>query len=159
MVEHQSKEVVDKMSEELKIQPAVALPRNIVNNIQPTYEVNPVHYLTYLKKNANNATNATIHTCSTSKDTFLSAAFLNVQKDGSSTSTNSIIRATPVGKAATEMLQIRTTTLTAEIKEISVTVPIPIKLERGSVIEIVNASAVADIKTTGVAFFYETDPQ
>ncbi len=163
MVDHQSKEVVDKMSEELKIQPALLLPKKIVDSIQPVYVVNPVpgHSATAQIKSAtiSDLTLGVIHTTHIKKETFLVGAILSISKDVVSNSLFASIKITPIGSTSLPVIRIRFEPITAGEHTQTINFPVPIKLERGTTIEIENQSATASIDISASVNFYEVDPQ
>jgi len=160
MVEIQSKEIIDKMSEDLKVQPSMTLPRTLANNIQPTYEVNPDRLIQFAGGGPTDATSTTIHTTHATKDTFLIAATMSTSKSVLSTSTNSSIAVTVFGGAALAMLVTRYEPVTAasNLRQ-SMNFPMPIKLERGTDINVTNSTAIASIDTRAHVYFFEVDPQ
>lgn len=159
MVDIQSKEVIDKISEDLKVQPAMQIPRALAEKIELVYVVNPERLVKIKGATASDATTATIITTSTTKDTFLIGAGIAVAKDVNSNSLISSIVATPSQSDAQTTLMIRYEPTTAGQFKQYISFPIPIKLERGTTVTITNTSATASIDTTGIIYFYEVDPQ
>lgn len=161
MVDIQSKEVIDKMSEELKVQPAMALPRKLNDSIQPVYNVNPFsHKLKLTGGGPSDATSSIIHTCSTEKDTYLVAVNMSTQKSALHDGNTSAVRITTDQQTAFPILLTRYEPLTAASnigQEFAL--PIPIKLKRGSNITCTNETATASVDTRCVVIYYETDPQ
>ena len=159
MVEIQAKEVIDKISEDLKVQPAMTVPRTLSKDIQLSYNVNPERLIKVASASANDATSATIHTTHATKDTYLVGASLTVAKSVLVISIFSTIKCFPFGEsAALEVMRLRYEPLTAGDTAMAQTFP-PIKLERGSIISVTNGNAVPSIDATGFVFFYEVDPQ
>lgn len=156
MVEHQSKEVVDKMSEDLKVQPALALPRNISNSIQPVFNVNPDRISNIIRGAVTTSFSAAIYTTPTDRDFYLVALTLSVSKNGTSTSTTSSINFTIDG-AAQSAIVIAGLTATAQSESNTINFPFPIKLDRGTQILISNGAA-GNINTAGAIIGYTTDP-
>lgn len=159
MVDIQSKEVIDKVSDELKIQPAGAIPRAISDRIMLNYNVNPAIRMQVLKADVSDSTGGTIFTTSTTKRTFMIGAEMAISKDVVNDSTLSDIRMTPLGKAAASFLTLKYEPTTAGQLIESVILPYGIELEPGSTISTRNGSATASIDVTGTVYFYETDPQ
>lgn len=158
----QSKEVIDKISEELKVQPAMKIPRELADKIQLVYHVNSnsTNFITTKTANANNSVSEIIMTTSTERDTFLTGMGLSMLKDVNGTSNSSSIRATPFGKAETSVMSMRYLGVgVANDRTEFFNLQNPIKLERGTTITVTNAAAVATIQTSGQIYFYETDPQ
>jgi len=159
MVDIQSKEVIDKISEDLKVQPAMQIPRELAKQIQLIYNVNPERIIQTRINTAADATVATIHTTSAVKDTFLIGVFLSVSKDVVSTSLNSDIRFVPFGGVSTAVLTIKYEPVTAGQFVSNREFMIPIKLARGSNVTVHNSTNTASIDAGGIINFYETDPQ
>jgi len=158
MVDIQSKEVIDKISEDLKIQPAMKIPRELMDKIQLVYDLNPRRIIKNAGTLLSNGTSSTIITASNEKDTYLVGASLGVIKDVLSTSTLSQIQATAKGSTAKGILIIPSITLTPQSEIISISFP-PMLLERGSTVIVTNGTGTATIITSGSILFFEVDPQ
>lgn len=160
MVDIQSKEVIDKMSQDLKVQPSMMLPRELGKMIIPVYNVNPVAGLFTIRSGtASDATTATIIATSSTKRTFLTSINLSVAKSVASPSIVSTVQAFVIGKGNQNIHQIRYEPLTAGQFTDSITYPIPIELEQGTNVLVTNSSATASIDTTATISFFEVDPQ
>lgn len=159
MVEHQSKEVVDKMSQELKIQPAGALPRNIVNSIQPVYNVNPIYRTNIVAAKTSSATSSTMMTVPTDRPFFLTSAFLHIIKDSSAVSTATALNVTLKGKSELALILIPGITLTAQDTGTSANYGDGMELEPGSLIRITMTSATAVLTSSATITGYTVDKQ
>lgn len=159
MVDIQSKEVIDKISEELKVQPALEIPRAIADKIRLAYIINPEHMLQTAAGLSTDALSETIHTTHATKDTFLVGISFSVAQDASSDSVQTDVRGTPEGKASSFFLSVRTEPSTAGEHNKSIIFPTPFKLEKGSIISINNSTNTASIDAHGLIYFYEVDPQ
>ncbi len=157
----QSKEIIDKISDELKVQPAMSIPRELMDKIQLVYGVNPVKNIKVAGNTLSNGTSATIFTTSTTKRTFLVGASISVSKDVVSNSLLTRILAQPIGLAPTSFLILRTEPVTvAQGLVTNISFPIDgIELEKGSDVNLTNSSGTASIDSSAIVFFYETDPQ
>jgi len=159
MVDIQAKEIIDKIFEELKIQPALKLPTKIGDKINLVYSVNPQRDMQVKSAQAvDTAVAGGIHTTSLVKDTYFVGGFLSVSKDVVSNSILTELIVTPKGKAATSFIRLRYEPLTAGDFQHSIILPHPILLERGSAVQIQHNSGTASIDGTGIAYFYEVDP-
>lgn len=159
MVEHQAKEVIDKISTDLKIQPALKIPRAIAEKIQLSYNINPERRVLSAKGFANNATSATILTSSSTKDTYLIGFSISVSKDAVSDSVSTKIQfVDSLGKNDDRFI-VRYEPTTAGQFTRSFVLPIPFKIARNSVVQVLNSTATAAIKGSGTVYYYETDPQ
>ena len=145
MVDIQSKEVIDKISDELKVQPALQIPRELAKQIQLVYEVNPLRIANIVRSATIINTTSTIFTIPTRRDFFLTAVFI-----GSTSTVNRHITVIIDG-AAQEMFETNNSGTT-----VNMPLSIPIKLDRGTNITGTSGGAAN-------AFFtiigYTTDPQ
>lgn len=156
----QSKEIIDKISEELKLQPALEIPRELMDKIQLVYGINPEPKIQILSGSANDSATATIHTTSDVKDTFLVGITLTVAKSVLSTSIESAINCTTEeGDLERAILRLRYEPVTAGQFSESMTFPFPIKLKRGTTITVTNTTSIASIDASGSIQFFEKDPQ
>jgi len=158
MVDIQSKEVIDKISEDLKVQPSLQIPRELQKQIQLSYNVNPQRLIQSRSAVAANATTTTIHTTSLVKDTFIVGGCLSVSQSALATSVQSTLTVTDFMGLASNVLVIATTTLIAENGQVANKFE-PILLERGSTIRVTNATAIGTVRAAACAYFYEVDPQ
>jgi len=157
----QSKEVIDKISDDLKVQPAMSIPRMLADKIQLVYGVNPPKKLKYMSKTVSDGTTSTVFTTSATRRTFVVAMSLAVAKDVVATSIQSAIRGTPFGDTTRNLLTIRTEPVTVMQGETAnLTIPEGgLELDKNSLVTVTNSTAIASIDTTASVYFYETDPQ
>jgi len=160
MVDIQSKEVIDKISDELKIQPSLQIPRTLMDKIQLAYSVNPKREIKIARGTAQNATTATVLTASSVNDTFLTAASLSVSKSALATSVLSTLTCQPKGQAVLQtLLLINYEPTTAGDRVATHSFIEPILLERGSIVTVTNTTTVSFIESVGIVHFFETNPQ
>lgn len=161
MVDIQSKEVIDKISEELKIQPAMKIPREIMEKIQLSYNVNPDKPLVQLAAaTLTNASSAVIFTTSSEKDTFLTGYQVYLIKDVTAVMGDAQITATPWGKSVSGAIWTYLgPTLTVDSTQATREFIPAIKLEPGKPIGIVSSNATAGIDIVAAITFYEVDRQ
>ncbi len=161
MVDIQAKEVIDKISEDLKIQPALKLPRAIADKIQLVFNTNPERNILITAGQANDALTGAILVAKVTKKTFLVGWQISTTKDAIATSVSTILRATAKGNngAARAFAFHRYEPLTAGSFSHTTILPLPIEIEPGSTIQIENSTAIASIDSVGVIYYYETDPQ
>ena len=141
MVDIQSKEIIDKMSEDLKVQPAMALPRTLVNNIQPVFSVNSERAvsLTGNIQRTTSANGAGILVLPTGKRFFLTS--LMIQNVSDATADNTSIRITGISAdtgASMSLAGMSKITLTAFSDSISREFNTPIEIQAGSTISLTN---------------------
>ncbi len=159
MVEIQSKEVIDKISDELKVQPALEIPRELAKQIQLSYNINPKDVVEVRNKGLSDGTSALIHTTHSEKRTFLLEAAMSIAKDVNATSIFSTIEATPLGKAEQNIAVVRYEPLTVASHLRSEQNMHGIELEKGTEINFTHGNAAASIDGSATIFFIETDPQ
>lgn len=160
MVDIQAKEIIDKMSQDLKVQPAMQLPRELGKIIDPVFVVNPDRLIRSNNKDLSDGTAVTIFTTDPNKDTFITGVTLSVAKSVLSTSLFSLISASVFGQASnTPLLRIRFEPVTAGQFTESIIFKHPILLQRNTVVQIENNNATASIDMSAVVFFFEVDPQ
>jgi len=160
MVEIQSKEVIDKIADELKIQPSMNVPREVENKINLSYNVNPPRTTIIKSGNAFDSTGGTIFATSTQKRTFLLGVSLAISKDIVS---DSIFTRVLVDLAETNaneaIFYVRYEPLTAGQLNESIIFPYPIELKKGSNVTLGNSTATSSIDVNATFYLYETDPQ
>ena len=159
MVEIQSKEVIDKIGDDLKVQPSMAVPRELSKDIQLSYNVNPVRQVRLVEGVITDATTGVIFTTSTTRRTFIIAAQLSVAKSVLSTSVSSNLACFTVGAPARALLLLRYEPVTAGQEHISISFPVAIELERGTAITLNNSTAIPSIDLAAQVMIYEKDPQ
>lgn len=159
MVDIQSKEVIDKISDDLKIQPSIEIPRELAKQIQLVYNVNPVKISRVFAGTTSDATTSDIFDVSTTKRTFVTSIMLSVTKDVLATSVISTVNIEPINSQIQNSNLIRYEPLIAGSFLNTVNFQNPIELKKGSVISVTNSTAVGSIDSSAVIVIYETDPQ
>lgn len=160
MVDIQSKEVIDKISEELKIQPSLKIPRTVAEKIQLQYNVNPKKLMRVISSNSADTGSSTVFTTDVKKRTFFYGGQLTVAKDAVNDGLNSRINISPVGSGSgSNFLRINYEPLTAGQFFEKIILPFPVELQKGSTIVMFNDEATASIDAAIVLFIREEDPQ
>ena len=160
MVDIQSKEVIDKISDELKIQPAMQIPRGIGKDIQLIYNVNILRRINSTTHSRRISTGSnTILTTPTDRDFFLVGTYIDSAMSATADSTEMIIVAEPETGGSVTINSLNKITLTAFTGNNTIMYPIPIKLRRGSTIVLTHTFTVGSGFTTGIIYAYVTDPQ
>lgn len=159
VIEHQSKEVVDKISRDLKSQPALDLPKKLDDKINLSFNVNPDREIKVKTGTATDATATTVHTTHSTKETYLIGATMTITKDVNSTSVQTNLAVVPFGSVSTIFLIRRYEPTTAGSFEHGVSLKYPLKLAKGSAITINNSTAIASIDASATIYYYEVDPQ
>lgn len=95
-----------------------------------------------------NATTANVYTTPSDQDFYVCSASLAMIKDASATST-AISLSVTINSATVNLLAVPSITLTAHTEAIAVSFPYPIKIDRGSNIQIVSSTNVANILARG----------
>lgn len=159
MVDMQSKEVIDKVSDELKVQPAMAIPKALAEKIQLVYGVNPTRIINVMERAEVSATGTTaIFTTPTDRDFFLTAYYFNCSATAAADNTVYTLAFSPEGKAS-ESVRFPKLTLTAGNERIVMNYNPPIKLERGTTITMGTTFTVGAVVRQATIFGYTTDPQ
>ena len=155
----QSKEVIDKISEELKVQPALEIPRELMDKIQLVYGVNPPIKTQVKEVVVSDASTGTFHTTHATKRTFIIGAQISTAKSVASTSIFSKVVIIPAEGVASALLTLRYEPITAASNlSTSIILPHPIELAKSTIIALTNSTAIASIDTAGSIYFYEVDP-
>lgn len=157
MVDIQSKEVIDKISEDLKIQPALQIPRAIAEKIQLVYGVNPRRIGRTANAGGTGATIA-VHTAHATKDTWVTSAHISLAKTALNTGTVVDFRYTSPEGATEALIKISLTTLTVGNRDVNISFPTPILIAKGSSIA-ANINNATGLRMDAGISFYETDPQ
>jgi len=156
----QSKEVIDKISDELKVQPSLEIPRQLAKDIQLVYNVNPRRVLQVVTGVTRLISgNVTMFTAPTDRDFFLTSASLNNQSDVSCDNTTITMAVTPEGAAPEQVLLFSKITLTVFQHGETVHFNPPIKIERGSGIDFGSVFTVGVSVSGATLTGYTTDPQ
>ena len=160
MVDIQAKEIIDKIFKELKIQPALTLPRRIGDRINLVYVVNPEtpNIQVALGNASDSSASVTIFTTHATKPTFLTGLTVTIAKSSLATATSTDVRFTPIGKAQATGLRVRYEPSTAGQFTETLSLNNPIELEPGTTVNFQNDTAIASIDVSATAFFYEVDP-
>lgn len=150
----QSKEIIDKISDELKVQPSLQIPRELMDKIQLVYGVNPERPVTVV---ARATSSATLITTPIDRDFFLTGFNMS----GISTASGEMrLTATLKGQAAIIIGTLELgNTVTVDISSGNITQNLahPILLERGTVIAL-SSTGTQTLKQATI-FGYTTDPQ
>jgi len=162
MTDIQSKEVIDKVSQDLKIQPSMAIPRTLGKDIQLVYSVNPFVKAMQVKGNSLvDGTSATIFTTHPTKKTFITGIQITVSKDVVSTSIFSQVLGSVLTAPASSsnLFLIRYEPVTANQFTNSFDFTQPIEMVPNTAVTLVHSNGTASIDGTAVIYFYEEDPE
>lgn len=160
MVDIQSKEAIDKISQELKVQPSMAIGRKLSENVQMVFEVGDNKTFQQIVEGSGDVNTASIvvFTTPTDRDFYLTGATLSMIKDVNATSTLTQLRVVIRG-AIKSILRISGISLTVQDGAISFQPCVPIKLDRNTTIDIVNTTAIAAIRADASITGFLIDPQ
>ena len=161
MVEIQSKEIIDKMSDELKVQPAMTLPRELGKMIVPTYSVNPIRIANIVEFfNKNNTGTSTIFTTPADRDFFLTGASISGSADVLYDGLTCRVSGTLPNGAAVDLIMSKNRPLVVFGNVFhSRDYTHPIKLKKGSTITVTLSFAAGTPLYSIVIQGYTTDPQ
>ena len=149
-----------EIREVLKLQGAInPIPRNVDDKIVPVINVNPKHARISrgfaLLTSLSDATSATIYTCDTIKETYLTAASLQVAKDVNAPATTIELKVTDAETESSQaILKVFGLTLTALNDHAELNFDPPIKLKKGTNILITSDNAGATIKAKATLIGY-----
>lgn len=135
------------------------IPSELADKVVPVMEVNPklLRRANIVRRStASNATVATIYTTPSDKDFYLTGVAIAIIKDATSTSASSYISITIDG-ASQIFVHIPELTLTAQTGQMALSLPTPIKVDRGTAITINNSTNVANISATGTIVGYTVE--
>lgn len=158
MVDIQSKEVIDKISDELKIQPSLQIPRALAKDIQLVYDVGetfksfiPVSF-SDIRITTGTSTLLTAHA---TRRTFLTGISLSTQADATANNTTIFINATLRGRALATILRLAKVTTTLYEGSLSITFPTPIEIEPSSTVTMTNTFTVGASSAAGSVHGFE----
>ena len=160
MVTINNQELKKAFSESTKTQ-LLEQPTQVDNSrVIPIIDVTPKNYkscdIVRFKQASNTAAAQTIYTVPSNKDFYLTSCSLSVTKDATSTSIRTYIQVTIDG-ANQQLLSIAGITLTAQSQGLTMSFPVPIKIDRGTSIQFFNNTAVANIETNASIVGYTVD--
>lgn len=159
MVDIQSKEIIDKMSEDLKVQPAMQLPRELGKQILPVFNVNANKIINVVERTSSASSGtSTIMTTDLNRDFFLTDVWVSGTADVTADNVSYVLAFTPRGKASISVRLLKQTT-TAGDHQLHLDFNFPLLLDRGSVITIASAFTVGASTREATAFGFTTDPQ
>ena len=124
------------------------IPSQLAEKVVPVMEVNPklLRRCNIVKRNTNlDSLNATVYTTPAAQDFYLVGATLSLIKDAGSASTATTLTVVIDG-VTVAIFYIPSITLTAQQDSMTISLPIPLKLDRGSIINIANTSGAAIIR-------------
>lgn len=155
----QSKEVIDKISEELKVQPSLAIPRALMEKIQLVYDVCPPRVVDLIESaSTNTAGTSTIFTTSAEKDTFISKISWSLQADVTNDGTSATVDLVlPDGRVRNVISLIKLSAL-EQLFEKVITFDPPIKLKRNTPVRHGHVFIAGSSSMSTVVFGYTTDP-
>ena len=159
MVEIQSKEVIDKISDELKVQPALQIPRTLGKEIQLNYNVNQDPIVNLLGFKTKSTTGSLFSDdLPEGKNIFLTGLTFNYSKDVTNDNVLMELQVVILGLTTT-LLSITTPTLTAKDETIIMLFPAPIKIDAGSAIKVTGTFAAGTLVRSLGYQTYTRDPQ
>jgi len=160
MVEIQSKEILNKISEDIKESNVNLLPRELSKNIQAVLIVNPKNISNSdIVKSDSRATtgSTTLHTTSTTRDTYLVSVTLGAQADATADNTLVNLTITPSKTAVTNILRLAKLTTTVFTGNISLNLSEPLLLARNTAISFGSTFTVGAVNMTASVVLFEVD--
>jgi len=159
MVDIQSKEVIDKMSEELKVQPSLALPRKLMDSIQPVFEVGGTKRMVVETGVSTSGSGAVIFTTPATQDFFLTNVILSYEKDVVSDNVSVSLQGIPFGQASKQIIFIPNITLTASKQVLTVNFIPPIRIARANSLIMLGANTAGVITKSCTVTGFVIDPE
>jgi len=159
-MEIQSKEVIDKISDELKLQPAMKIPRELMEKIQLVYNVNPKRVVNVARGTTSTTTGeVSAFVTPTDRDFFLTHINISTASDVVCDNTRIAVLVTPEGNTRLRILSIVKETLTVHQESAQLALVPPLKVERGSNITLQTIFTVGFNERTIEILGFFTDPQ
>ena len=160
MVDVQSKELIDNVSDDLKVQPAMQIPRALGKDIQLVYNVNPKNIIHLVRSQSKSTSGtATLFTPVAGKRFFITSATMAWQCDATSTNTTLQITGTPIGQASVSLMIIAKLSATALDGTNSVTFDPPVEMEPLVNITVGSSFGAGASTVSATITGYETIPQ
>lgn len=156
MVDVQNTEVIDRISQDIKESNLNTLPKTLNNSVQPILIINPLERTNpvHASGNASTTGTVTIFTTPSSRDFYITSIALAFTADATSDSTSVLVSGQIHGQAATTLLVLRKAATVANNQSLSVSFPVPLRMERGTTITTTSAFTVgAQTSTTSISGF------
>lgn len=162
MVRINNKEIGEKISSELRVQEGVqSIPQQTSDNIVLSYQVNdPLFYcsvrpIVQTSTLSNSAGPLTMHTCSTTRTTFLQGIAMHAAVGATHAGeTLALLGTVAGGLSDATLLQLEWQTTTASSMSDSITFPYPIRLAKGSILQLL-ADDATDIEANCTIYLFE----
>lgn len=153
-----NREVLKRIEQDAFIQAGVEqVPNRLSNTVVPVLNCNPLIYCNVAEGYAHDAA-STIYTTSSKKVTYLIAAQIGVTKDGANASAATSLRIVVGGKDLNPLRLVYEPS-TAGSFHTALSFNVPIKLDKGSTVQILNTNNAASIDTHGSIIYYEVDQE
>lgn len=127
-----------------RLQGIQGVPKEIIDKIQPVMEVNPklLRVCNFVRHVSSSATGtSTVISATSSFDVYITSINLNVAYDSAADSTTTYLIATVDGVSRT-LIEIMKVTLTAQDRGVSLTFPIPLKIDRNTAVSLTKTFTV-----------------
>lgn len=147
-------QVVREVENAFKIDTRVTSTPNPIPVIE--VGVKSIKNITAASAIASNATSATILTAPADRDLYIVGVSLSVIKDVTGTSTESTISAT-IEANTVKLISIVGISLTVQSGSDCVSFSHPIKVDKGSIVNVTNTTAVANTRANGTVYYFIDD--
>ncbi len=156
MAENQNSEITNVIVKSLKLASAIdAIPKSVVNNIQPVLEVKPKISTICKWADANNSASAfVLYTIPSNVDFYFTGGVLSLNKDAGATSATTNLCGY-INNELVILLTIRGITSVSQSQTISISPTVPLKLDSGSTVFVAHATAAANVSARAVVYGYE----
>lgn len=121
-------------------------PNNLQTNVIPVLDVSPdFHRVANIVRQASRSTTgtSTIYTAASDKDTYITTVFLSFCADATADNTFAVVGCTVNGVSSSrDLLRIQKLSLTAINQTVVITLPVPVKVDRGTAITVQTSFSV-----------------
>lgn len=153
-------ELIKSIIDKAKINTSIdRVPSVLAEKVVPVMEIASIKKIKVMEAAASDATTAGFFTTTAAKEIWIVGVLLSITKDAVADSTHSSILATPKeSNIPVTLIKIRYEPTTAGEHYKSIMFPNPILIKAGTLISVTNSAATASIDTSGIIYFYETEP-
>jgi hypothetical protein len=161
MVHINNRDAIRLIQDGAKVSISEGFPTELSMAVVPVMDMTPdLHRVADICEGASSAATGafTVFTTPTDKDFYLTSAQISISKSAACDLATGVVSLTVVISAQTKsILNIATVTLTAQQQSIALGLPVPIKLDRGSVISMSGTFGIAALSRAASIVGYTTD--
>ena len=157
MVKHYNPSIAEDANRLLNSKAGDQLGAEVAPIIQPTIELRRYSNIVRSGSSTASSSTASIFTTPSDKDFYLTGATFSLQKDATSDNTSAFLRVTIDGSTTRNIIQMDTLTTTAVSKDMAVSFPFPIKLDRSTNVIIGATYTVGSLVRNATIFGYTVE--